>query len=423
MTSTRIPGGPATSGPLAPPVGRKAAAKLDRPAFQQQKPMKALVWHKPEHVAVENVPRPTLGSAGDAIVRITAAAICGSDLHHYHGAMPGMMDGDIMGHEFIGIVEEVGPAVEKVKVGDRVAVSCVIACGECGFCLEKNTSFCDTTNQNPLQALEWGQSLAAVYGYTHQTGGHPGGHAGWTRVPYADFNTLKLPDDMPDEQAVALGDSWCTGWMAAEYAEAAPGMTMAVWGLGPIGLLTMEAARAKGVTRFIAIDRVPERLEVARRRFGAATINYDEVSEIVPRVLELTSRRGADACVDATGFRYAKTVQHKVQKALRLEMDSIDALKEAIKSVRKGGRVVPIADFVGDANQFPIGAVMEKGVTMRSSQVHPHKYWNEVMQAILEGRYDPTFTLTHKVPLDQAPEMYRKWDKKEDGVIKVMLRP
>ena len=257
--------------------------------------MKALLWRKPGKVEVQDVPRPTLGSAGDVILRVTAATICGSDLHHDHGAAPGMLDGDILGHEFIGVVEEVGPAVEKVKVGDRVAVACVIACGECGFCKELDTSFCDTTNQNP-QALLYGQSLAAAYGYTHQTGGYPGGHAQFVRVPYADFNTLHLPPEVTDEQAVALGDTWCTGWMAADYAHAAPGKTLAVWGLGPIGLTALEAARAMGATDFIAIDRVPERLELAKQRHGAQVIDYDEQEDVVAKVLELTRRRGPDAC-------------------------------------------------------------------------------------------------------------------------------
>lgn len=414
---------PPPSHPSKEPVGRKAAAKLDRPAFQQQKTMKAVVWQKPGEVRVETVPRPTLGSAGDAIVRVTAATICGSDLHHYHGAIPGMMQGDILGHEFIGIVEEVGPAVEKLKVGDRVVVSCVIACGECDFCKELNTSFCDTTNQNPAQALVYGQSLAAAYGYTHQTGGYPGGQSGFVRVPYADFNTLHVPEDVTDEQAVALSDTWCTGWMAADYAHAGPGKTIAVWGLGPIGLTALEAARTMGATRFIAIDRVPERLELAKTRFGADVINYDHQEDVTAKVLELTNRRGPDACIDATGFRYTKTAHTKVEKTLRMETDSIDALSECIKAVRKGGRVVPIGDFFGYANHFPIGAVMEKGVTLQSSQIHVHKYWKTVMQAIREGRYDPTFTLTHKVPLERAPEMYELWDKKEGGVIKAMLLP
>lgn len=421
--TTHLPRGPASPGPVREPVGRKAAAKLDRPAFQQQQTMRAVVWHKPGHLAVETVPRPTLGSAGDAIVRVTAATICGSDLHHYHGAVPGMMDGDILGHEFVGVVEEVGPAVENLRPGDRVAVSAVIACGECAYCLEGNTSFCDTTNQNPAQAALYGHSLAAAFGYTHQTGGYAGGQAGYVRVPYADFNTLHLPDRITDEQAVALGDTWCTGWMGADYARAGPGKTLAVWGLGPIGLLTMEAARAMGATRFIGVDRVPERLELAKRRFGAEVVDYDATPDVAARVLELTSRRGPDACVEAAGFRYTKTMHHKVQKTLRMETDSIDALHECIKSVRKGGVVVPLGDFVGFANQFPIGAVMEKGVTMVSSQIHTHKYWRTVMAAILDGRYDPTFTLTHKVPLDRAPEMYEAWDKKEGGLVKAMLLP
>ena len=409
--------------PAREPVARKAAAKLERPAFQQQKTMKALVWHKPQKVAIEEVPRPTLGSAGDIILKVTAATICGSDLHHYQNAMPAMMDGDIMGHEFMGIVEEVGPAVEKVKVGDRVVVSCVIACGECEYCLEGNTSFCDTTNPNPAVAALWGQSLAATYGYTHFMGGYAGGHAQYVRVPFADFNTLHVPPSMTDEQAVALSDTWCTGWMAADYAQAGKrSKTIAVWGLGPIGLTAMEAARTMGATDFIAIDHVPERLALAKSRFGAEVLDAKD-DNVVERVMELTHRRGPDACIDATGFRYAKKIGHQLQRAGGLETDSIEALSEAIKCCRKGGIVVPIADYVGYANKFPIGAVMEKGLKVQSSQIHVHKYWKTVMAEIQAGRYDPTFTLTHTVPLEKAPEMYERWDEKKDGIIKVMLRP
>lgn len=382
--------------------------------------MKALVWHGPNDVRVDERPAPVLGGPGDAIVRVTRAAICGSDLHIYHGAIPGVMRGDILGHELVGIVEEVGKDVKNVAVGDRVVVSAVIACGACWFCQNGLFSCCDTTNPNPVLQLMYGHHTAGIFGYTHLFGGYDGGQAELVCVPFADVGCMKLPEDLSDDQAVLLSDSACTGWMAADVGEAGPGKTVAVWGAGPIGLATMTAARAMGAERIIAIDNVPYRLQMARDRLGAETIDFDEDRPVL-KLHELTHGRGPDVCIEVAGFRYAKSAIHKVERALKLETDAGDTLCEIMRAVRKGGNVTIMGDYIGLTNHFLIGALMEKGITVRTGQVHVQRYWKTILQNMQSGKYDPSFMVTHRLPLDQAAEGYRIFDQKVGGVVKVVL--
>ncbi|HEY8490937.1 MAG TPA: zinc-dependent alcohol dehydrogenase [Dehalococcoidia bacterium] len=384
--------------------------------------MRALVYHGPEDVRVEERPKPVIGGPGDALVRVTNTTICGSDLHLYHGDIPDTREGDVFGHEFMGVVEEVGPEVRTLHPGDRVVVAAVIADGTCWFCQHGQFSLCDGTNPNPVMQEIYGQSIAGVFGYSHLVGGYDGGQAEYVRVPYADVGCLKVPEELRDEQVLFLSDILCTGWMAAENGGVGPGQTVAVFGCGPVGLMAMASARIMGAQRIIAIDRIGYRLDVARERFRAETINYDE-DEPVKTLRELTHGRGPDVCIDATGFRYARSLRHRVQKRVKLESDAIDALSDAIRAVRKGGTVSIIGDYIGFANQFPIGAVMEKGLTLRSGQVHVQRYWRPLLERIQRGELDPTFVITHRMPLDRAPEAYRLFDRKADGVLKVLLEP
>jgi threonine dehydrogenase-like Zn-dependent dehydrogenase len=384
--------------------------------------MRALVWHGPEDVRVDERPDPIVGAPGDAIIRVTRAAICGSDLHIYHGSIPGVCRGDVLGHEFVGVVEAVGSGVKTLAPGDRVVVAAVIACGACWFCQSSLFSLCDTTNPNPVMQLAYGHHLAAGFGYTHLTGGYDGGQAELVRVPFADVGCLKLPDDLPDDKAVLLSDAACTGWMAAEVGEVGPGKTVAVWGAGPVGLCAMAAARAMGAERVIAIDNVPHRLDMARERLGAETVNFDEDRPVIA-LHELTHGRGPDVAIELVGFRYAKSLVHKVERALKLETDALDTVSEVLRAVRKGGNVTIMGDYIGYGNHFPIGALMEKAVTVRTGQIHVQRYWKTVMEQMRSGRYDPSFIVTHRMPLAQAPQAYHVFDRKQAGVVKVVLTP
>jgi len=391
-------------------------------ARQRQEMMKALVWRGAGDVRVEERPRPVIGSPGDAIVRVTSSFMCGSDLHMYHHAMPGMREGDVLGHVFMGRVEEVGADVTGFQPGDRVVASCFIIDGTCRYCQEGLVSLCEGTNPNPVMKTGYGDPLAAAYGYSHLAGGFDGGHAQFVRVPFAEHGLLKVPDTLTDDQAVLLADNLPTGWMAADYADAMNGGTIAVWGCGPTGLLAQYSARVMGAERIIAIDNVPERLEAARRHAGAETIDYRE-HDVVERILELTDGRGADACIECAGFRYTKSLHHRVERALKLETDGIDAVTECIRAARKNGTVVLIGDFIGYTNHFPVGAMMEKGLTVRGGQVNTQAYWPELLPRLESGEMDPSWVITHHFPLEEGPEAMRLFDRKEGGVIGVVLNP
>jgi threonine dehydrogenase-like Zn-dependent dehydrogenase len=384
--------------------------------------VQALVFHGKEDVRVDERPRPVLGAPTDAIVRITTTTICGSDLHLFHGEIPDTEKGDVLGHECVGVVEEVGPDVTEVQPGDRVCVSAVIACGTCDYCQKGFYSLCDTTNHSLIQQELYGQQTSGIFGYSHIVGGFDGCQAAYVRVPHANLGLLKLPDDVPDEKAIVLSDILCTGWHANQLSDTGPGDTVAVFGCGPVGLMAMEAARLRGVQRIIAIDNIGYRLDVARRQFQAETINFEE-NEPVKSLRELTEGRGVDVAIEAAGFRYATSLRHKIQKKLLLETDAVDALASAIRATRKAGRISIIGDFIGYANQFPIGAMMEKSLTVRGGQVYVQQYWHMLLDKIRSGECDPSFVITHKLSFNLAAEAYRLFDQKADNVIKILLYP
>lgn len=382
--------------------------------------MQAVVWRGAKDVRVRECPRPSLLQTTDAIVRVTHAGICGSDLHLYHHAVPDMHTGDILGHEIVGVVEEVGSEVHNLKPGERVSVAAVVACGSCWYCQRELFSLCESTNQNKKMERAYGHHIAGALGHSGLGGGYQGGQAEFLRVPYADIGCMPLPIGITDEQGVLLADSACTGWMAAELGEVAIGKTVAVWGCGPIGLLTLAAARIKGAERLFAIDLLDHRLQAAVQYCGAEVI-HAERQDPAETLLQLTDGNGPDVCIDAVGFRYAHAPMHKIERAVKLESDSCDVLTQAVRAVRKGGNLVLIGDYIGLTNHFPIGAVMEKGLTVRGGQVHAQRYRKVLAGLILEGAYEPSFVVSHRMPLSRAEEAYALFDKKADNVLKIIL--
>ncbi|HLL48323.1 MAG TPA: zinc-dependent alcohol dehydrogenase [Longimicrobiaceae bacterium] len=392
--------------------------------------MRALCWQGPNKVSVENVPDPTILNPRDAIVRITTTAICGSDLHLYDGYIPFMKPGDILGHEFMGEVMEVGPEVRNLRPGDRVAVPFTISCGGCFFCKRDLWSLCDNSNTNAGMADKvFGHHTAALFGYSHLTGGYAGGQAEYARVPYADVGPLKLPDGLADEQVVFLTDIFPTGYMAAEYCDIRQGDTIAVWGCGPVGQFAIRSCFMLGAGRVIAIDRFPERLRMAREG-GAETLDYEEVGGImaITEVLrEMTGGRGPDACIEAVGMEAhgvgLEGVYDRVKQATRMETDRGVALRQAIQACRKGGTVSVPGVYGGFMDKFPTGAMMNKGLTIRTGQTHMVKYMRPLLERVQAGDIDPSFVITHRLPLDQAPHGYDIFKNKQDECIKVVLKP
>jgi threonine dehydrogenase-like Zn-dependent dehydrogenase len=389
--------------------------------------MRALRWYGREDVRVETVPDPEIINPSDAIVKITATAICGSDLHLYDGYMPTMQAGDIIGHEPMGEVVEVGKNVTKLKKGDRVVVPFTISCGSCWFCQKSLFSLCDNTNPNAEMAIAvMGQSPAGLYGYSHMMGGYPGGQAEYLRVPFADVGPVKVPDGLTDEQVLFLSDILPTGWMGAENADIEPGDTVAVWGCGPVGLLTIISAWLLGAGRVIAIDRVPERLAMAEQDAKADTINY-ETTDVYEALMEMTAGRGPDRCIDAVGSEAHASglmgTYDKVKQSMRLENDRPHVLREAIRCCRKGGTISIPGVYIGFVDKIPFGAAMNKSLTMKMGQTHMQRYMEPLLQRIADGEIDPSFIITHQVPLEEGPAMYKTFRDKEDGCIKVVLRP
>ena len=390
--------------------------------------MKALCWHGKEDVRVDTVDFPQIINPTDSIVKITATAICGSDLHLYDGYMPTMEKGDVLGHEPMGEVVEVGSAVKNLKVGDRVVVPFVIACGECYFCQKGMFSLCDNSNPNAEVAQKaMGHSPAGLLGFSHMLGGYAGGQAEYLRVPFADVGPIKIESDLSDEQVLFLSDIFPTGYMAAENAEIEPGDTVAVWGCGPVAQFAIQSAWMLGAGRVIAIDRVPERLKMAETYGKAETINFDN-ENVYERLLELTGGRGPDRCIDAVGAEAhghgsVDAVVDKLKAAAFLGTDRPHALREAIMSCRKGGTVSVPGVYVGLLDKFPFGALMNKGLTIRTGQTHVQRYLKPLLKKVEEGEIDPSFVVTHQVPLERGPEMYKTFRDKQDGCIKVVLRP
>ena len=390
--------------------------------------MRALCWYGKEDMRVETMPDPQIQEPGDAIIKITSTAICGSDLHLYDGFMPTMERGDIIGHEPMGIVVEVGSAVKRLKVGDRVVVPFTIACGHCFFCQNTMFSLCDNTNPNKAVAEKaMGHSPSGLFGYSHMLGGYPGGQAEFLRVPYADIGPVIIPEGIPDEKVLFLSDIFPTGYMAAENAEIQPGDTVAVWGCGPVAQFAIKSAWMLGAGRVIAIDMVPERLAMAQAQGKAEVINFDKES-VYDRLQEMTEGRGPDRCIDAVGTEShvgagIDTLMDKVKTAVKLETDRPHVLREAIFCCRKGGTISVPGVYVSMLDKVPFGAFMNKGITMKTGQTHVQRYLGPLLKKIVDGEIDPSFVITHKVSLEDAPKMYKTFRDKEDGCIKVVLKP
>ena len=390
--------------------------------------MKALCWHGKGDVRVDSVPDPKILDPRDAIVRVTATAICGSDLHLYDGYMPTMKSGDVLGHEFMGEVVEVGPGNKKLKPGDRVVVPFNIACGECFFCKKELYSLCDNSNPNAEIARKaMGHSPAGLFGYSHMLGGYAGGQAEYVRVPFADVGPLKLPPGLRDEQVLFLSDIFPTGYMAAENAGIEPGDTVAVWGCGPVAQFAIRSAWMLGAGRVIAIDRVPERLQMAKQQGRAETINFAE-DDVFDRLMEMTRGRGPDRCIDVVGTEAHATgsfdaVVDKAKAAAFLGTDRPHVLRQAIMCCRKGGTISIPGVYIGFLDKVPMGAAMNKGLTFKMGQTHMQRYMRPLLEKIESGEIDPSFVITHRMRLDDAPAAYKTFRDKEDGCIKVVMTP
>jgi threonine dehydrogenase-like Zn-dependent dehydrogenase len=390
--------------------------------------MKALCWHGKNDVRVDNVPDPKVVDPRDLVLKITSTAICGSDLHLLDGFMPTMQSGDVLGHEFMGEVVETGPQVSHVKTGDRVLVPFNIACGSCFFCKKELFSCCDTSNRKPeLGRQAMGQAGAGLFGYSHMTGGYAGGQAEYVRVPFADVGAFKVPDDLPDEKVLFLTDIFPTGYMAAEQAGIEKGDTVAIWGCGPVGQFTIQSAWMLGAGRVIAIDTVPERLQMAREKSKAETIDFmkDKVYDVL---MEMTKGRGPDRCIDAVGCEAHSTatldsIYDTMKTAVGMETDRPHVIREAIMCCRKGGTLSIPGVYVGFGDKIPIGAMMNKGLTIKTGQTHTHRYVKPLMERVRKGDIDPSFVITHRAPLAEAPTMYKTFRNHQDGCVKVVLKP
>ncbi len=390
--------------------------------------MKALCWHGKKDIRCDTVPDPQIEHPRDAIVKVTSCAICGSDLHLFNGFVPGMMRGDIVGHEFMGEVVEVGPENRKLKVGDRVVVPFTICCGECEQCRRGNWSVCERTNRNKNVADKvFGHTTAGLFGYTHLTGGYAGGDAEYVRVPYADVAPIKIPRGIPDEKVLFLGDIFPTGWQAAAQCDIEPDDTVAVWGAGPVGQFTMRAALMLGAKQVVAIDRIPERLSMAQAG-GAVPVNFEEES-VIERLSDLTHGKGPEKCIDAVGLEAHVGLKHfdslydRAKQAVMLESDRPHVLREMMYVCRPAGVLSVPGVYGGLVDKIPFGAMMQKGLTLRTGQTHVNRWADDLLKMIQEGQIDPSFVITHTVELEDGPDMFTTFRDKEDGCVKVVMKP
>lgn len=389
--------------------------------------MKALCWHGKHDLRYETVPDPQIEHPRDAIVKVSSCAICGSDLHLYDGVMLGMKSGDIVGHEFMGEVVEVGAENRKLKVGDRVVVPFTIVCGECDQCRRGNFSVCERSNRNAdLAAKAFGHTTAGLFGYSHLTGGYPGGQAEYVRVPYADVGPVKIPNGLTDEQVLFLGDILPTGWQAAAQCDIEPTDTVAVWGCGPVGQFTIRSAVMMGARQVVAIDNVPERLSMAAAG-GAITIDFDEES-VLERLSDLTQGKGPEKCIDAVGLeahatRSLDSIYDRVKQAVMLETDRPHVLREAIYVCRPGGIISVPGVYGGLVDKIPFGAAMNKSLTLRMGQTHVNRWADDLLRRIEDGEIDPSFVITHTAGLADGPGLYKTFRDKQDGCVKVVLKP
>jgi threonine dehydrogenase-like Zn-dependent dehydrogenase len=392
--------------------------------------MRATVWSGRNTVQVENVPDPRILNERDAIVRITSTAICGSDLHLYDGYIPTMKRGDILGHEFMGEVVETGGGVTNLQVGDRVVVPFPIACGDCWHCQHELFAACENSNPNAGVAEKmFGHTTAGIFGYSHITGGYAGGQAEYARVPFADVGPIKIEDELDDDKVLFLSDIFPTGYMGADMCDIQGGDVIAVFGAGPVGQFAIASAALLGAERIIAIDGYEYRLEMARNKAGATdTINFNDDADVVEQLKELTGGRGPDAVIDAAGMEavHGHGVLHtieRVKQATRMETDRGHALRDAIMACRPGGTVSVIGVYGGLMDKFPVGALMNKGLQLRTGQCHVHKYLKPLYERIRDGQIDPSFVVTHRLGLDNAPDAYETFKHKEDDCVKVVLNP
>jgi threonine dehydrogenase-like Zn-dependent dehydrogenase len=393
--------------------------------------MRAVCWHGKEDIRVDTVPDPEIVNPRDAVVRVSRTAICGSDLHLYNGVLPGMRSGDVLGHEFMGEVVALGRGVGNLQLGDRVVVPFNIACGNCFFCQRDLWSCCDNANPNAALAEQmWGQSPSGLFGYSHLVGGYAGGQAEYVRVPYADVGPLKIPESLSDEQVLFLSDIFPTGYQAAESCQIQPGDTVAVWGAGPVGQFAMASARMMGAERVIAIDDVPERLAMAERQSDGEALRPGDTGNslrMVEALRDMTGGRGPDACIDAVGTEAhglgLEGWYDSVKQTMQMETERPVALRQAILAARKGGTVSIPGVYGGMADKIPLGALMNKALTIRTGQTHVHKYLQPLLQFVEQGDLDPGFVITHRMTLEEAPTAYRRFCDKTNGCIKVVMRP
>jgi len=388
--------------------------------------MKAVCWHGTHDVRVENVPEPKILNNRDALIKITLTAICGSDLHLYDGYIPTMKKGDILGHEFMGEVLEVGKDVPNLKKGDRVVVPFTICCGRCFYCQKGMWSLCDNSNPNaPMAEKMYGSSSAGLFGYSHLYGGFAGGQAQYARVPFADVGPIKIPEGVPDEKVLFLSDIFPTGFMAAENCNIQPGDTVAVWGCGPVGQFAIRSAFMLGAERVIALDDTSDRLELARQG-KAETLDFSS-ADVVEQLKELTGGRGPDSCIDAVGMEaHGKAIDalyDRAKQAVMLESDRPHALRQAIQACRKGGTISIPGVYGGLIDKFPIGAAFAKALTFKMGQTHVPKYLKPLLERVVNGEIDPSFLISHRVNIDEAPAMYKTFRNHADNCIKVVLKP
>ena len=388
--------------------------------------MRATCWYGKTDVRVEEVPDPQILNQQDAIVKISSTAICSSDLHMYNGFIPTMKKGDVVGHEFMGEVVEVGREVRNLKIGDRVVVPFTISCGKCGFCRAQAFSLCENSNPNAWLAEKLlGHATCGMFGYSHMTGGFAGGQAEYARVPFADVGPIKVPNHLPDEQVLFLSDIYPTGYMGAEMCNIQPGDTIAIWGCGPVGQFSIRCAFMLGAERVIAIDQVPERLQMAEQG-GAETINYEE-ENVYEKLMDMTGGRGPDSCIDDVGMEAHAPAPifayDRIKQAMMLETDRPHALREAIMCCKNGGTISVIGVYAGFDDKFPMGSVMQRSLTIKTGQAHMQRYMRPLLEMIENGDIDPSFVITHRMPLEEAPHGYDIFKNKRDNCIKVVLKP
>lgn len=391
--------------------------------------MKALCWHGKDDVRIDNVDDPKIKAPGDIIVKVTSTAICGSDLHLLSGMVPTMEEGDVLGHEFMGEIVETGTEVTTLKKGDRVVVPFTISCGYCHFCNNELYSLCDNSNPNAELARETlGHTISGIYGYSHMMGGFSGGQAEYVRVPYADVGPVKVPQTLQDEEVLFLSDIFPTGYMAAENADIEDGDTVAVWGCGPVGQFAIQSAWMLGAGRVIAIDSVPERLDMAETYGNAEVIRTTDPEEVYNRLQDMTDGYGPAACIDAVGAEAhgggtLNELKDSAQRAVGLDTSHPYVLQQIIRSCKKGGNVSVPGVYLGKINGLPFGAAMNKALTFKMGQTHMQRYMRPLLKEIENGNINPSFIITHRLSLDDAPEAYKKFRDKEDGCIKVIMKP